>query len=200
MLEVVVATKNAGKVREFNKMLGELNVKVLSLKDFGDLVEPVENGATFFANAKLKAVYYAQLTNKLCIADDSGLTVDALDGAPGVLSARYAGEHGNDSENNNLLLKNMENNPKRDCAFVCALVLANPAGEVVLSTCGEVRGTLLIAPTSGSGGFGYDPLFLSLELNKSFADATAEEKNSVSHRGKALRELVKNWQSISNKY
>lgn len=200
MLEVVVATKNEGKVREFNKMLGELKVKVLSLKDFGDLVEPVEDGDTFFDNAKLKAIYYAKLTNKLCIADDSGLAVDALGGAPGVLSARYAGEHGNDLDNNNLLLKNMENNHQRDCAFVCALVLANPAGEVVLNTQGEVRGTLLYAPTSGSGGFGYDPLFLSQELNKSFADATAEEKNSVSHRGKALRELVQNWQSIGDKY
>lgn len=199
MLEVVVATKNEGKVREFNKMLGELNVKVLSLKDFGDFAEPIEDGDTFFENAKLKAVYYAQLTNKLCIADDSGLTVDALGGAPGVLSARYAGEHGNDLDNNNLLLKNMANNPQRDCAFVCALVLANPAGEVILSTGGEVRGTLLYEPTSGKGGFGYDPLFMSWELNKSFADATAEEKNSVSHRGKALRELVRNWQSISDK-
>ncbi len=192
MKEVVVATRNKGKVREFGQMLSGLGLAVLSLEAWPELPEPEETGATFLDNAELKAAYYAKATGKLCLADDSGLEVAALGGAPGVLSARYAGEHGGDRENNALLLKNMAGSTDRRCRFFCALALVAPDGQVVLESEGACEGELLFAER-GEGGFGYDPLFYSRELGKSLAEATPEEKNAVSHRGKALAALVKKW-------
>ena len=154
--------------------------------------EPEETGKTFAANAKLKAAYYAKKTGMVCIADDSGLEVQALDGAPGVRSARYAGEKATDEENNQLLLHNMKFQVKRTCRFRCALAVVQPDGRVLYETDGSCDGMLLHEPL-GTGGFGYDPLFWSTELHKGMAEATMQEKNKISHRGKAIKKLVAIW-------
>lgn len=189
MKEIVVATKNKGKLKEFKVLFESLGIEVFSLGDFQDIVEPEETGLTFMDNALLKARYYAAKLNKPCVADDSGIAVMALGGAPGVYSARYAGVHSDDAANNNLLLQNMHGIKERDCKFICALALVDADGELIANATGECRGILLEAPL-GSNGFGYDPLFYSPELNKTLAQADMQEKNSVSHRAKALRILA----------
>ena len=189
MKEIVVATKNKGKLKEFQAMFKELGIDVFCLADFQDIQVPEETGQTFMANAILKARYYAAQLNKYCIADDSGIVVAALGGAPGVYSARYAGIHGNDTDNNTLLLKNMQGIADRSCKFVCTLALVNPTGTVVADACGECQGLLLDAPV-GDNGFGYDPLFYSLDLKKSLAQADMSEKNAISHRARALQILA----------
>ena len=151
-----------------------------------------ETGKTFMANARLKAVYYAKATGLPCIADDSGLEVLALEGAPGVRSARYAGEEATDEENNKLLLQTMKFQVKRTCRFRCALAVAAPNGKILLESDGICDGMLLHEPL-GTEGFGYDPLFWSTELHKGLGEATMQEKNKISHRGKAIKKLVANW-------
>lgn len=190
--ELVIATHNQGKLAEFKELMKDLPVEVKSLADFEKFVEPEETGKTFAANAKLKALYYAQKTGLTCIADDSGLEVQALDGAPGVRSARYAGEKATDEENNNLLLHNMKFQVKRTCRFRCALAVVQPDGKILYETDGTCDGMLLHAPL-GTEGFGYDPLFWSTELHKGMGEATMQEKNKISHRGKAIRKLVSIW-------
>lgn len=190
--ELVIATHNQGKLAEFKELMKELPVEVKSLADFEKFEEPEETGKTFAANAKLKALYYAQKTGLTCIADDSGLEVQALDGAPGVRSARYAGEKATDEENNNLLLHNMKFQVKRTCRFRCALAVVRPDGKVLYETDGSCDGMLLHEPL-GTEGFGYDPLFWSTELHKGMGEATMQEKNKISHRGKAIRKLVSIW-------
>ena len=190
--ELVIATHNQGKLAEFKELMKELPVEIKSLADFEKFEEPEETGRTFAANAKLKAAYYAKKTGCACIADDSGLEVQALDGAPGVRSARYAGEKATDEENNNLLLHNMKFQVKRTCRFRCALAVVDPNGKVWYEADGSCDGMLLHAPL-GTEGFGYDPLFWSTELHKGMAEATMEEKNKISHRGKAIRKLVAIW-------
>lgn len=190
MKKLVVASKNQGKIKEFEKMMADLPFEVVSLDEYPAIEEPEETGKTFMENACLKASYYAKATGQMCMADDSGLEVYALNGAPGVMSARYSGEHGDDKENNKLLLKNMLNEKERGCRFFCALALANADAEIDLTSEGSCEGELLYEET-GNGGFGYDPLFFSLDLNKSLAQAIPDEKNSVSHRSMALRKLVK---------
>lgn len=192
MREVVVASRNKGKVKEFALLLAPLALSVLSLEGWPDVPEPEETGDSFLANARLKAVYYAGQTGKLCLADDSGLAVAALGGAPGVFSARYAGEGAGDAANNELLLRNMAGKRERDCKFCCALAVAEPDGRVLLTAEGECAGELL-EEQRGEGGFGYDPLFYSPELGKSLAEAEPAEKNAISHRGRALAALVKAW-------
>lgn len=190
--ELVIATHNQGKLAEFKELMKELPVEIKSLADFEKFEEPEETGRTFAANAKLKAAYYAKKTGCTCIADDSGLEVQALDGAPGVRSARYAGEKATDEENNNLLLHNMKFQVKRTCRFRCALAVVDPSGKVLYEADGSCDGMLLHA-SLGTEGFGYDPLFWSTELHKGMAEATMEEKNKISHRGKAIRKLVTIW-------
>ena len=189
MKEIVVATKNKGKLKEFQVMFEELDIKAFCLSDFEDIQEPEETGETFMENAILKASYYAAKLNKYCIADDSGIVVAALGGAPGVYSARYAGTHGNDNENNALLLKNMCGIKDRSCQFVCALALVDPVGNVIADAYGACHGLLLDDPV-GDNGFGYDPIFYSLDLQKSLAQANMSEKNSISHRSRALHLLA----------
>jgi XTP/dITP diphosphohydrolase len=186
MMEIVVASKNQGKVAEFEKAFSQLPVKILSLKDFGDIPEAVEDGATFAENARKKAQHYLQYTKKPCLADDSGLEVDALGGAPGVFSARYAGEEANDAANNAKLLQQMADveSERRTGRFRCALALTFPDGRI-LEADGVVEGRLLMAE-KGDGGFGYDPLFFLPELAKTFAELTLSEKNAISHRGQAI--------------
>jgi XTP/dITP diphosphohydrolase len=185
---LVAATGNAHKLRELVALFGNW-FEVKSMKDAGFTSEIEETGKTFRENAVLKAEAVCRATGHWALADDSGLSVDALHGAPGVYSARYAGDHGNDGANNALLLKNMENITNRGAKFVSAIALAGPGGETLVVE-GECPGTILHEPR-GTDGFGYDPLFL-YETGLSFAQMPAEEKNKVSHRARAL-EHVRNY-------
>lgn len=190
--ELVVATHNQGKVEEFKVLMKDLPIEIKYLADFDAVPAPAETGRTFAANARLKATYYARKLGKPCIADDSGLEVQALDGAPGVRSARYAGEEASDEDNNKLLLHNMKFQVKRTCRFLCALCVAQADGKVMNEVDGICDGMLLHEPL-GTEGFGYDPLFWSTELHKGMGEATMQEKNKISHRGKAIRKLVAIW-------
>jgi len=189
--DVVVATKNKGKVAEIQRFLGGLELNILSLADFAVIEDSPETGQSFLENAQEKALYYAKHTGKLCLADDSGLLVDALDGEPGIYSAMYAGDGASDSDNNLKLIENLRGVPleKRSARFWCSLALAESAG--VLATAeGEVEGFILNEPR-GQGGFGYDPLFLLADRNdKTMAELAPEEKNEISHRGMALQKLA----------
>lgn len=191
--ELVIATHNMGKLEEFKALMKDLPIEIKCLEDFDKVDEPEETGRTFAANARLKAQYYAKKLGVPCIADDSGLEVQALDGAPGVRSARYAGEKATDEENNEKLLHIMKFQVKRTCRFRCALAVALPGGKVLNEVDGICEGMLLHAPL-GDGGFGYDPLFWSTELHKGMAEASVQEKNKISHRGKAIRKLVALWE------
>ena len=188
--ELVVATRNKGKVTEIEKKLAPLAIGVLSLTDFGDIPEAPETGETFAANAEQKARYYLARTGRACLADDSGLEVDALQGAPGVHSARYAGEAASDADNNQKLLLALTGIPaeKRGGRFCCALALVTADGQI-RRTDGVVDGMILDRP-QGQGGFGYDPLFFLPELGKTMAELSSDEKNIISHRGRALDALV----------
>ena len=190
--ELVVATQNLGKLEEFKVLMKDLPIEIKCLADYDVVEAPEENGRTFASNARFKATYYAKKLGVPCIADDSGLEVQALDGAPGVRSARYAGEKATDEENNEKLLHIMKFQVKRTCRFRCALAVALPNGKVLHEVDGICEGMLLHAPL-GDGGFGYDPLFWSTELHKGMAEATMQEKNKISHRGKAIRKLVALW-------
>jgi XTP/dITP diphosphohydrolase len=191
--EILIASGNAAKVREFREMLGEKQFKWRSLGDFPDIGEIEETGHTFRANAILKAVGYAKQAGIWAMADDSGLEVDAIGQKPGVYSARWADLHGRgkgDAANNALLLEQIEDVPEnqRTGRFVCVLALADPAGEIVLTVRETIEGRIGRRPV-GSGGFGYDPLFLVEALGRTTAELTAAQKHEISHRGKALRRL-----------
>ncbi len=186
---IVVATGNAHKLKELGDIFGGM-VELVSMKDAGFRGDIVEDGDTFEINAAIKAEAVARLTGLPALADDSGLSVDALNGAPGVYSARYAGDHGDDNANNDLLLKNMEGVENRTCRFVCAMALALP-GEETRVIRGECVGELL-HERSGQGGFGYDPLF-KYATGKTFGEMAEKEKNAVSHRAVAsekMREII----------
>ena len=182
---VVVASGNAHKLKELGDIFGGM-VELVSMKDAGFDGDIEENGATFEENAVIKAEAVSRATGLPALADDSGLSVDALGGAPGVYSARYAGDHGNDQANNDLLLKNMEGVTNRACRFVCAMALALP-GEETRVLRGECPGELL-HQRAGEGGFGYDPLF-RYHTGKTFAQMTEKEKNAVSHRAVAAEKM-----------
>ena len=190
--ELVIATKNQGKLLEFKELMKELPVEIKCLTDFPEVEDAVENGRTFAANARIKATHYASKLGLPCIADDSGLEVQALEGAPGVRSARYAGEKATDKENLDLLLYNMKFQIKRVCRFRCALCVVDEKGKVLHEVDGTCEGMLLHEPL-GDLGFGYDPIFWSNELHKGMGEANMQEKNRVSHRGKAIRKLVSVW-------
>jgi XTP/dITP diphosphohydrolase len=184
---LVIATTNKNKVKEFQEILKDFPVTLRSLSDFGPLPEAIEDGETFDDNAYKKALHTARILGLPAIADDSGLVVEALDGAPGVYSARYAGDKATDKENVNKLLQDMRGVKNRNASFQCVLSIAVPSGPA-LTYEGSCKGVLLEEP-KGESGFGYDPIFFFEELSKTFAECTAEEKNKVSHRGKALAEL-----------
>jgi XTP/dITP diphosphohydrolase len=190
--EILIATGNAGKVREFREMLGKGKFKWRSLGDFSGIQEVEETGHTFRANAVLKAGGYAKATGIWALADDSGLEVDAI-GGPGVFSARWAEMHGKgkgDEANNALLLEQLKEVPeeRRTGRFVCVLALADPRGEIVLTVRETVEGRIGRGPV-GAGGFGYDPLFFVEALGRTTAELPAAQKHEISHRGKALRRL-----------
>jgi XTP/dITP diphosphohydrolase len=186
-MKLLVATGNQGKLRELREMLTDLNAEVIGLSDVQVAGEPTEDGDTFEANAVKKARYYAERTGLVTIADDSGLSVDALDGRPGVLSARFSGPDATDAENNLRLLSDMAGVTNRRARFVCAAVCLKPDGKYIV-TRGECEGEVLTA-TRGAGGFGYDPLFFVEEHAATFAELPPETKNRISHRGRALAEL-----------
>lgn len=189
MKQVIVATKNAGKAKEFEHIFNQYNVVVKSLLDFEGIEEIVEDGQTFEENALIKARAIAKQFNQVVIADDSGLEVDALDGRPGVYSARYAGEGRNDQENIEKVLSELEGVPtqNRSARFVCALALVTPEGQEAV-----VRGTCegqILSECVGSEGFGYDPIFYLPQLGKTMAQIPKSQKNVLSHRAEAFKKL-----------
>jgi XTP/dITP diphosphohydrolase len=200
-MELLVATTNPHKAREFAQILGPLGVRVLSLADVSlQVPEPIEDAPTFAGNARIKAVAYATALGRLCLADDSGLEVDVLDGAPGVLSARYAGENGSreerDRRNREKLVRELRDLGRFDspARLVCTLCLADHTGYILF----EARGTLdgsFIEHARGGQGFGYDAHLLLPELGKTAAELSPKEMNARSHRGQATRELA-NWLSL----
>ena len=195
---IVLASGNPGKLREIRRELGDLPVRVASLEEYGPIREPDEDGETFGANARDKALYYAEATGQWCLADDSGLAVDALDGAPGVRSARYAeadfppdaDRPVRDAANNARLLAALAQVPddRRGARFVCHVALA-ASGRVLIEATDTVEGMILREPR-GRNGFGYDPLFFLPELGHTAAELTPDEKNRISHRGKAVRRFA----------
>jgi XTP/dITP diphosphohydrolase len=188
MNKIVAGTRNAGKVCEIRQALAELSFEVSGIPD-ERLADVEETGVTFSENAILKARYYAQHTGEYCLADDSGLEVDALGGAPGVYSARYSGEGATDAANNQKLLLALQDVPaeKRTARFRSVLALAGPDGSLLLAD-GTCEGIILTEP-KGDGGFGYDPLFWMPDQQKTLAEMTVQEKNAISHRGNALKVL-----------
>lgn len=190
-IKLVVASGNKNKLREIAEIFTDF--EVISQKDAGFDVDVEETGETFIDNARLKAHAAAKALGCMALADDSGLCVDALNGAPGVYSARYCGYHGSDKENRDLLLKNMQGVENRTAHFTSAVVLAYPDGREVTAE-GHTYGKIL-HEEMGEGGFGYDCLFESDDLKKSFGLATAEEKNKVSHRYRALIALLEKWEN-----
>lgn len=187
-MDIIIASNNAGKVREFKQLLSGKFDRVFSMSEADCNIEVEETGSTFFENAYLKAFTVAKLLNKPVIADDSGLICPALGDEPGIYSARYAGAHGDSAANNAKLIENLKGKDKT-AYFIAVLVLAYPDGTYVSGE-GRVYGSI-IDEYRGNAGFGYDPIFLSDELVKTFGEATAEEKNTVSHRSRALSDLLK---------
>jgi XTP/dITP diphosphohydrolase len=191
---IVLATRNKGKIREFKSLLSHPSIEIRNLDDFGPIPEVVEDGNTFDDNAYKKASFTARVLGYPALADDSGLCVEALGGAPGVHSARYAGESATDADNVKKLLDAVKPMTNRKASFKCVLSLAVPQGAA-LTYEGECHGIIIDEP-GGENGFGYDPIFFYPELNKSFAELTVEEKGRVSHRGKVLKEFAEEIDNI----
>ena len=185
---LLLATNNRGKTEELRTLLQDSGVKIKNLNDFGALPEVEEDGATFDENAYKKSSFYSRILGFPAIADDSGLVVDALGGAPGVLSARYGGPGATDKDRCDKLLAEMKGQTNRSAAFECVISIAVPTGSA-LTYEGRCEGVIAEAP-AGDNGFGYDPVFYYPPLKKTFAQLEAAEKNRVSHRGKALAEVI----------
>lgn len=197
-MKIILATKNKGKVADFEKLTENMNIEVISFLDeeinFPDVVE---DGETFEENSMKKALEIAKYTGMITVSDDSGLCVEALAGAPGIYSARYSGENATDSKNIDKLLEEMKNIPQgeRQAKFVSVVSIAKPDGTVQ-SFRGEVEGEIIFE-RKGTNGFGYNPVFFSYELQKTFGEATMEERVTVSHRARAFRELK---EKVLNKF
>ena len=187
--QILIATKNEGKLKEFKQIFTENGFEVLSLKDVDEDVDVQENGLTFEENARLKADSYAKTIGIPVLADDSGLEIDALNGRPGIFSARYAGDH-NDAANNAKVLTELGGVPdeKRTATFHTTVVVRKPDGTELVAN-GNLRGRILSVPR-GDNGFGYDPLFYVEEKQKTLAQMTREEKNQISHRALAIQDLL----------
>lgn len=188
MGEVVLATKNKGKAEEFTSLLMGVFQKIIPLRDLDSAPDIVEDGSTFRENVLKKARFISEFTQKLTLADDSGLEVEALGGCPGVFSSRYDGESARDKDNINKLLRELSGLSNRKGRFICTLALVTPGGKeiVVEGTC---EGIIIDEPR-GEGGFGYDPVFFVPEMNKTFAELSSEEKNRISHRARAVKALI----------
>ncbi len=191
MLTLVIATKNKGKIKELNQILKDLQIKLKSLDDFENIQEVAETGKTFAENAKLKAESYAIQTGSWALADDSGLEVEALNNAPGVFSARYAGESSDDEKNINKLLNELDksNNINRYARFVCVIAIANEIGKTQFIAKGICNGRIAEKPF-GTNGFGYDPLFIPDGFEKTFGELTSDIKHKISHRAIALKKII----------
>jgi XTP/dITP diphosphohydrolase len=189
-VRIVLATRNRHKLDELRRILAAYDVELVSLDEYPDVPDVAETGATFADNAILKAQAVASATGLVAVADDSGISVEALNGMPGVLSARWAGRHGDDAANLRLVLAQVGDVPdeRRGAAFVCAAAACTPDGRVVLAE-GRVEGTLIRA-ARGANGFGYDPIFVPVGETRTTAEMSAEEKDAISHRGVALRALA----------
>ncbi|KPB05493.1 XTP/dITP diphosphatase [Bacillus sp. CHD6a] len=199
MTDIIIATNNPGKVKDFEVILEPKGFKVKSLADFPEIPDVEETGTTFEENALLKAEAVSAHLGKIVLADDSGLEVDALNGEPGVYSARYAGMEKDDKKNIQKVLHGMEGvpNEKRTARFVCVLAVVDPSGEkfTVRGTC---EGNIATEPI-GENGFGYDPIFYVNEKQKTMAQLSKEEKSEISHRGNAMKELTNQWELFSRK-
>lgn len=195
-MELLVATRNKGKLKEIQRLLVDTGIIVKGLDECGDLPDVVEDGDTFAANAHKKAATMARLTGYVTLADDSGLAVEALDGQPGIYSARYAGEGATDADNNCKLLEALVHVPanQRQAAFHCALALCTPTEDCHLFE-GRLDGVIL-EQARGTGGFGYDPLFVVPEYGRTLAELPLDIKNRISHRGQAFKRLVDYLQQI----
>lgn len=192
MEEVIIATKNSGKAKEFERIFNAKGIRVKTLLDFPEIEEVEETGTTFEENAVIKAEAIANRLNRMVIADDSGLEIDALEGRPGVYSARYAGTEKNDDANIDKVLEELELVPEteRTARFRCVLAVARP-GKKTLTFAGVCEGKIL-GERRGNNGFGYDPIFFVEEEGKAMAELASEQKNQMSHRAKAIKKLEEN--------
>ena len=188
-LKLLVATKNAGKVKELRELLANLSIETVDLNDFPSVVEPEETGATFIENAVLKANYYALQTGVWALADDSGLEVEALNGAPGVFSARYAGVGASDVERIEKLLSEIGITESRRARFVCAMAVADENGAIKFTAQGVCDGKIA-AEARGTGGFGYDPIFIPEGFYETFGELPNSIKQQISHRKRAISEII----------
>lgn len=190
-MEIVLATGNKNKLREFREILSTGGMTIVPQKEFENCPEVIEDGKTFAENALIKARAISKHTNRITIADDSGLEVDALDGAPGIYSARFAGEDADDDQNNQKLLKELEGVPeeRRGARFTCVIAIVSPSGQE-RTVEGNYPGRI-INQIRGTGGFGYDPVFLDPVSGLTYSEMTAEQKNAISHRSRAILELKK---------
>ncbi len=189
--QIVIATRNLGKMQEISAILKSSQIKFLSLLDFPQFPEIIEDGTTFAENAQKKAIVISRLTGLLAIADDSGLCVEALQGKPGIFSSRFAGDNATDRQRCQKLLCLLQGIPlaQRKATFVCAIAIASPQGQVQIVE-GKCQGLISISPR-GNFGFGFDPIFLLPKLGKTMAEISPAEKNRISHRARALRKLKK---------
>ncbi|MBI5893207.1 MAG: XTP/dITP diphosphatase [Deltaproteobacteria bacterium] len=188
-MKIVLATRNNHKTREIEALFKDADIHILSLKDFPNISDIVEDTDSFEGNALKKARAVAEYTKKIVMADDSGLQVDALNGKPGVYSSRYAGENASDEENNKKLLNEMKDIPfeKRSARYKCVIAVVFPSGEEKIAE-GECNGFIAFEP-KGNYGFGYDPIFYVPEYNKTMAEISPEEKNKISHRARAIQNI-----------
>ena len=196
MTTFVLASNNAKKIAELNAVLEKFAIRVISQGELG-IAEAEENGLSFIENALIKARHAAKHSGKAAIADDSGLCVPALHGAPGIYSARYSGEHGNDAANNQKLLQALQNESRRDAYFVSAIACVQHSEDPLPIVAQGLWHGEILQELRGSGGFGYDPLFYLPELGKTSAELTAEEKNRISHRALALADFIRQYRERS---
>lgn len=189
-MELLVATKNAGKINELKDLLNVLPVHLRDLSEFKAILEPEETGATFAENAVLKARYYALRTGLWSLADDSGLEVEALGGAPGVFSARYGGENTGYKEKIARLLHELNNTENRGARFVCAVAISDAAGKIRFSAEGTCWGEIATTP-HGTNGFGYDPIFIPDGFSATFGELPDEVKKKISHRAQAIKKIIR---------
>lgn len=189
LVRIIAATQNAGKIREIKKIFSSPDIQIISMGEIGIDIDVEENGKTFEENALIKARAISAMCNDIVLADDSGLCVDALGGAPGIYSARYAGEGASDEDKINKLLNELKDATNRKAHFISVIALVFPDGRE-FATKGIVNGKIAY-DVKGNQGFGYDPVFFADELGKTFGEATPEEKNRISHRARALDEMYK---------
>ncbi len=189
MLKLLVGTNNTGKLLEIKDKMSQLHIELLSLVDFPYVIQPDEVGNTFAENAALKAKSYALQTGCWTLADDSGLEVKALDGRPGVLSARYAGHNASDKENLEKLLRELDGKKDRAARFVCVMAVSDQDGRIRFLAEGTCNGIISTEPR-GDNGFGYDPVFIPEMFDKTFAELTLDQKQKISHRAKALEKII----------